>query len=53
MNRTVEIDRYLTEIPLFSACSKRELRTGSWPAPSAAPMTSAGWSRRAIVATTR
>jgi CRP/FNR family cyclic AMP-dependent transcriptional regulator len=27
MNRTAEIDRYLTEIPLFSACSKRELQT--------------------------
>jgi CRP-like cAMP-binding protein len=29
MSRTAEIDRYLTEIPLFSACSKRELRTVS------------------------
>jgi CRP/FNR family transcriptional regulator, cyclic AMP receptor protein len=27
MNRTVEIDRVLTEIPLFSACSKQELQT--------------------------
>src|ERR1700730_15163726 len=29
MNRTSEIDRYLTEVPLFSACSRRELRTVS------------------------
>ena len=29
MHRTSEIDRYLTEIPLFSACSKRELQTVS------------------------
>jgi CRP/FNR family transcriptional regulator, cyclic AMP receptor protein len=29
MNRTGAIDHYLTEIPLFSACSKRELRTVS------------------------
>src|SRR5580692_10186731 len=29
MNRTAEIDRYLTEIPLFSACSKQELQTVS------------------------
>ena len=27
MHRMSEIDRYLTEIPLFSACRKRELRT--------------------------
>jgi CRP/FNR family transcriptional regulator, cyclic AMP receptor protein len=29
MHRMSEIDRYLTEIPLFSACSKRELQTVS------------------------
>jgi CRP/FNR family cyclic AMP-dependent transcriptional regulator len=29
MTRTVEIDRYLIEIPLFSACSKQELQTVS------------------------
>jgi CRP-like cAMP-binding protein len=29
MHRTNEIDRYLAEIPLFSACSKRELQTVS------------------------
>ena len=29
MHRMSEIDRYLTEVPLFSACSKRELQTVS------------------------
>jgi CRP/FNR family transcriptional regulator, cyclic AMP receptor protein len=54
MHRMSEIDRYLTEIPLFSACSKRDLQalsalTTALTIPAGKVVTSQGQSGREFV----